>query len=53
MSKDDRTLIVFDVETTGTRKDHDQIIELSAQEGFGTDDAKRGVLLCERWQPAA
>jgi len=37
MPKDDHTLIVFDVETTGTRKDYDQIIELSAQHGFSSD----------------
>jgi len=27
---DEQTIIVFDVETTGTKKDYDQIIELSA-----------------------
>ncbi len=41
MSKDDRTLIVFDVETTGTHKDRDQIIELSAQQGLGTDAPRK------------
>ena len=38
---EERTIIVFDVETTGTRKDHDQIIELSAQQGFGIDAPRK------------
>ena len=37
MSNEDRRLIVFDVETTGTHKDRDQIIELSAQQGLSTN----------------
>ncbi len=37
MSKENDTLIVFDVETTGTHIDRDQIIELSAQHGLGPD----------------
>ncbi len=41
MPKDERTLIVFDVETTGTRKDQDQIIELSAQQGLGIDTPRK------------
>ena len=41
MSKDDHTLTVFDVETTGTRKDQDQIIEPSAQQGLGTDTPRK------------
>jgi len=41
MSKDEGTLMVFDVESTGTRKDHDQIIELSAQQGFSPDAARK------------
>ena len=37
MSKENDTLIVFDVETTGTHIDRDQIIELSAQHGLGPE----------------
>lgn len=40
MNEDGTSIIVFDVETTGTRKDHDQVIELSVQKGLG-DDAPR------------
>jgi DNA polymerase-3 subunit epsilon len=40
MSETKHILVIFDVETTGTRKDFDQIIELSAQQGLG-DDAFR------------
>ena len=41
MSSDERTLIVFDVETTGIRKDQDQIIELSTQQGLGTEAPRK------------
>ncbi len=37
----DNAIIIFDVETTGTRKDCDQIIELSAQQGFGPDAPRK------------
>ena len=36
-----RIVVVFDVETTGTRKDYDQIIEFSAQQGFGSDAPRK------------
>ncbi len=41
MPDQDCTIIVFDVETTGTRKDYDQIIELSVQQGFGSDAPRK------------
>ena len=41
MPDQDCTIIVFDVETTGTRKDCDQLIELSAQQGFGSDAPRK------------
>lgn len=34
-------MIIFDVETTGTRKDYDQIIELAAQQGFSSDAPRK------------
>ncbi len=37
MSDQNQAVIIFDVETTGTRHDCDQIIELSAQCGLGPD----------------
>lgn len=35
MSSERPILLIFDTETTGTRKDYDQIIELSVQRGLG------------------
>ncbi len=37
MPNQELTILVFDVETTGTKKDFDQIIELSVQQGLGDD----------------
>jgi uncharacterized protein YprB with RNaseH-like and TPR domain len=36
-----RTILVFDVETTGLQKDRDQIIELAVQAGLDADAPRR------------
>mgnify|MGYP001245500997 CR=1 FL=1 len=41
MSNQNLSILVFDVETTGTKKDYDQIIELSVQQGLGDDEPRK------------
>lgn len=40
MTPHDRSVVVFDVETTGLRPDFDQIIELSIQRGLGPESSR-------------
>ena len=43
-----RSILVFDVETTGLQKDRDQIIELAVQAGLDADAPRR----CWRFRPS-
>lgn len=43
-----RSILVFDVETTGLQKDHDQIIELAVQAGLDVNAPRR----CWRFRPS-